>query len=183
MKTIELPKKVRDFFTGKNRIRLIVILGMCGMLLIMLSEILPSDKTEEVQSDETAQSTSDETEIYKAQTEKELTELLSQINGVGECTVMVTVEGTTEYVYAENLTKYIDENETSSSEKYENEIVMVEKEGEKQALVKKIIKPQINGVAVVCEGGGDIKINERIIRTVATALGISSSKIIVEQKS
>jgi stage III sporulation protein AG len=93
------------------------------------------------------------------------------------------VEGTTEYVYAENLTKYIDENETSSSEKYENEIVMVEKEGEKQALVKKIIKPQINGVAVVCEGGGDIKINERIIKTVATALGISSSKIIVEQKS
>ena len=112
--------------------------------------------------------------------EKELKDVLSQVRGVGECKVMVTVEGTTEYVYAENLTKSTDNNGDRTSDRYENEIVITDNDGKKEALVRKIIKPQICGVVIVCEGGGDIKVNERVLKAVSTVLGISSSKICVE---
>lgn len=45
---------------------------------------------------------------------------------------MVTVEGTTEYVYAENLTKSADNNGDRTSDKYENQIVMVEADGKRR---------------------------------------------------
>ena len=61
-----------------------------------------------------------------------------------------------------------------------NEIVITDNDGKKEALVRKIIKPQICGVVIVCEGGGDIKVNERVLKAVSTVLGISSSKICVE---
>ena len=109
-----------------------------------------------------------------------LKDVLSQVRGVGECKVMVTVEGTTEYVYAENLTKSTDNNGDRTSDRYENEIVITDNDGKKEALVRKIIKPQICGVVIVCEGGGDIKVNERVLKAVSTVLGISSSKICVE---
>ena len=116
----------------------------------------------------------------KKQIEKELKDVLSKVRGVGECEVMVTVEETTEYVYAENLTKSTDNNGDRTSDRYENEIVITDNDGKKEALVRKIIKPQICGVVIVCEGGGDIKVNERVLKAVSTVLGISSSKICVE---
>ncbi len=54
-----------------------------------------------------------------------------------------------------------------------NEIVITDNDGKKEALVRKIIKPQICGVVIVCEGGGDIKVNERVLKAVSTVLGIS----------
>ncbi len=176
-------EKLKIFKQKKMKTRLIMILGIAGIVLIFLSEILPSETAKDKSSKITEQSLSeDESDTYKKRIEKELKEVLSQINGVGECEVMVTVEGTTEYVYAENLTKSEDNNGERTSDKYENEIVMVEEDGKKEALVRKIIKPKISGVVIVCEGGGDIKVSERVLKAVSTALDISSSKICVENK-
>ena len=50
-------------------------------------------------------------------------------------------------------------------------------------LVKKIIRPKISGVVVVCGGGGDITLKERVIKAVSAALDISYARICVEGKS
>lgn len=183
MKLYSIKSYFLKLFSKDNRTKLIICIGLTGMALIFLSELIPK-KEEKSESENTNYSceTSDETENYKIQIQTELTQILSQIQGVGNCTVMVTVEGTTEYVYAENSSRYTDQKDGYVSDKYENDIVMTEKDGERQALIKKIIKPQINGVVVVCDGGGDAKINERVIKTVSTVLNIASSKICVESK-
>ena len=144
--------------------KIVIAVGLAGILLIFVSEMFPAKNTAESKSIPTESVATDDTDSYKKQIEKELKDVLSQVRGVGECKVMVTVEGTTEYVYAENLTKSTDNNG----------------DGKKEALVRKIIKPQICGVVIVCEGGGDIKVNERVLKAVSTVLGISSSKICVE---
>ena len=59
---------------------------------------------------------------------------------------------------------------------------MTEDNGKKEALVKKTLEPKISGAVVVCEGGDNIQISEKVIRAVSTALGISSSKVCVEDK-
>ena len=177
-------KKIRNYFGKINKTKIIFILGIAGILLIFLSEIIPSDKVSQKNKTTSDKITeSDDTEIFRQKTENELTEILEKINGVGECRVMVTVEGTTEYVYAENVSEYNDSEGDRKSDKHENDIVMVEKDGQKQALIKKIIKPQINGVVVVCQGGGNVRVCERVLKAVSIALNLSTDKICVECKS
>lgn len=167
----------------KNKTKIIFILGIAGILLIFLSEIIPSgDKDTSKKSSSNNTSTCDETDAYKESTEKQLKELLENVNGVGECDVMVTVEGTTEYVYAQNQSEFSDSDGGKVSDKKENNIVVVEKDGEKQALVKKIIKPQISGVVIVCKGGGDLSVKERVLNAASTALNLPANKICVENK-
>lgn len=175
----EITDRAKQLISGPNRLKIIVIAGVCGILLIMLSELLPdsSDKDKITVSDNVV---TDDTDAYKKQIESELSDIIGQIKGVGKLEVMVTIEGTTEYVYAEEVDTDNDTDGSKTSEKYQNKIVMNEKNGSKEALVKKIIKPQISGVIIVCQGGGDLSVKERIIKAAATALDLPSGRVCVE---
>ncbi|MBQ8965246.1 MAG: stage III sporulation protein AG [Ruminococcus sp.] len=179
--TEQMKKYLSKLKNSPNKLRLAVILGSVGILLIMLSEMLPAKRSADT-SAETKAEDNDKSESFREDTERELKALLEQIDGVGECEVMLSVEGTTEYVYAENISRYTDENADRKSDKLDENVVLVDADGSKQALVRKIIRPQVSGVVVVCDGGGNIKVNERVLRTVSTALNISSSRVYVEAK-
>ena len=166
----------------QDKVRIAVILGAAGMLMILLSELLPDKENNITPSSDESIAETDETESFRKSTEAQLKELLEQIDGVGNCDVMLTVEGTTEYVYAENISRYTDTSPDRQSDKADTDIVTVEQNGDKQALIKKVIRPRISGVMVVCDGGGDISVNERVLRAVSTALNISSGRVCVENK-
>lgn len=181
MKLNDLKKFFGKLSEKDKRIKLIVILGIVGIILLFVSELIPQKKYEqtEIISDDPV---TEDTYAYKNQIENELIKMLEQIKGVGSVSVMVTIEGTTEYVYAEELDTVTDKDGEQSREQYQNKIVMTDQNGEKQALVKQIIKPEICGVMIVCEGGGNVSVNERVIKAVATALDLPSSQICVECK-
>lgn len=166
----------------QDKVRIAVILGAAGMLMILLSELLPDKENNITLSSGDSIAETDETESFRKSTEAQLKELLEQIDGVGNCEVMLTVEGTTEYVYAENISRYTDTAPDRQSDKADTDIVIVEQNGDKQALIKKVIRPRISGVMIVCDGGGDISVNERVLRAVSTALNISSGRVCVENK-
>lgn len=171
--TDRIIDKLKGLFDKKNRLNLIFLIGIIGILLIFISTFFENDN-EAYQTSATV-SIDKDTSDYKKQIEDELCRILSEISGVGEVKVMVTIEGTTEYEYAQELVK--DSNDSSSS--YKNQYVLIDNNGKKEALVKKINTPKISGVAVVCEGGDDVKVTERIIRTVSTVLDISSTGVCV----
>ena len=123
--------------------KIVIAVGLAGILLIFVSEMFPAKNTAESKSIPTESVATDDTDSYKKQIEKELKDVLSQVRGVGECEVMVTVEGTTEYVYAENLTKSTDNNGDRTSDRYENEIVITDNDGKKEA---KAIECKVKGV-------------------------------------
>lgn len=170
------------FKDSPNKLRLAVVLGALGMLLILLSEVLPEKKKESPKEEIKQTADEEDTELFRRQVEKQLKEMLEQIEGVGSCEVMVTVEGTTEYVYAENISRSTDENADRKSDRLDENVVIIEANGDKQALVKRVIKPQIVGVMIVCEGGGNTRVNERVLKAASTTLNISSSRVCVEAK-
>lgn len=157
-----------------------MILGICGIVLILLSEIIPDSENDDKSATAANDPVTEDTYEYKKQTEAELCKILGEIKGVGSIKVMVTIEGTTEYVYAEELDTDTDKDGEKTSEQYKNEVVMVEQDGRKDALVKKIIKPQISGVVIVCQGGGDANLSERVLRAASVALNLPASRICVE---
>lgn len=180
----DIKNSFKHFAQSENKTRIIMVIGIIGIVLIALSGVGTGSSNKTKQEQPTAEVTLDtaQTELYKEQIKSELEDILKKIDGVGECSVMLSVEGTAEYVFAENIDKTQDFSSNGSNERYRNEVVMTDN-GSKQALVKKIIRPKITGVVVVCQGGGDITVKERVIKAVSAALDLSYGKICVEGKT
>ncbi len=175
-------KKAGALLKKEQRYKLIFFIGILGIGLIFLSDLMSQDK-ETKQPDSSDSTVSEDPDLYAKRLEKKLSDILGSVSGVGDCEVMLTVGGTTEYVYAENISRSTDLKDGASEETYKNEIVFTEEGGEKEALVRKVIRPQISGVIVVCDGGGDVKVRERVIKAVSRLLDVPSDKICVESRN
>ena len=168
---------------SRYRLRIAVIMGIAGMLLIMISEFTDNDEPEnEGPKTVTNGDTYDESESYRHALERELKVMLEQMEGVGSCSVLITLEGTSEYIYAQDQNDVYTADGERAEQRMEGKIVFQEKGGEKDALVRIKLRPPISGVLVVCTGGGDARTVERVIKAVSQAFGISSSRICVEEK-
>lgn len=165
----------KDFLHGKG-LKLIVIVGLIGMALILISEIMPNDKKSELEKNSAY---SADTTDFQKETERKLEDILNSVRGVGKARVMVTVKGTEEYIYAEEEKNSVNADGAKQIKQKENKFLVIDSGGEKEALLKKIINPQINGVVIVCEGGDNAKVCESIYKTVSTVLDIPTSKIYV----
>lgn len=168
-----IPKvkdKVINLFQNKDsRNKIFIVAAVLGVVLILLSEMDFSapEAEESVQSGDYAQ--------YVSTLNDELTNVISSIDGVGECKVMITLKNTKESVYAEN-------NETSSSDSSNsenNEYVIYNSENGDSPLLLKEEMPQVAGVAVVCSGGDSEAVREKIIDCVCALFSIPSSRVSV----
>lgn len=178
----EIKRRLFRAINGKNRVKVISFMLLLAVFLIFLSELLPENKkTETIAADKTADfpQTSDD---YSRQLEARLGELLSEISGVGRAEVIIIVDGSEEYVFAEDISSESENNDSSYESKSQSKLVIIDKSGEKSALVKKVISPRVSGALVVCDGGGDISVRERVIKAVSAALDLPTSKICVEYR-
>ncbi len=177
--------KITNRFQSKiglsGKVLLIVIIGIMGLLMILFSEFITAGKTDKSNKISKSNDDTSYSNSYKERTEKELKDIISKIDGVGQVSLMLTLDGTTEYVYAEDVDTETDENSDSKSDKYKNEVIIVDSDGEEKALIKKIIEPKVKGVVIVCTGGGKTEIKERVIKAVSSALNISTNNICVEK--
>lgn len=159
-KIMELIKKLpqnRKFIYGA------VIVGVIGMLLIVFSGG-SSEEVPEKNSDAEAFSQND---AYEARLEKRLEEILSGIQGVGDVRVMITLSSSEEYVYAEET--------DTSADRQQREYVIADKGG----IVTKVNSPALTGAVIVCEGGGNSQVCEKVYEAVSVALGLPSNRICV----
>lgn len=153
----------------KQRTGLLVILGVAGMLLLALSEWMPAKA--DTQPEEEA-ALADPTPIdYAADLEQRLETLLMQVEGAGRVTVMVTLQSGEETFYAKNT-------DTAADGAVREEPVLVGGSGA-PALVERVGTPAVQGVAVVCEGGGSAAVQSRVTDIVAALTGLGTSHITV----
>lgn len=174
-----------EFFKGDKGKKIIVFAGIAGMVLILLSSVLPRSPSKTTTQNQTDSMNAQ----YEAKLEERLTSIVSNISGAGKTKVLVTLENGVENIYASDYKKNSDKTEeydsgitekTQETTDSEESIVMVEgSDGRKQALITTQIEPQIKGVVIVCDGGESASVKQRIIEAVTTALDISSEKVCV----
>ena len=144
-------------------------LGVAAMVLILCSELWPASggsRTGEGASyGPTAAS-------YRAGLEQQLAGLIAQVEGAGETTVMVTLESGEERVYA---------TDTQTGTEQSRQIHVLLEDG--TALEETTYLPTVCGVAVVCDGGGDVGVEARITALVSALLDVPANRICVEQRS
>ena len=185
-KALEIWKKAVSIFNTDKKIKWIVLIGMIGILLILLSEILPQS----TKTPQDAVSVSIDNETFCRQTEEKIYNLVSSIQGVGEAQVWVTLESGAEYVYLQEEIRNTDTTKDYNSEgvktlrekdNSEQKYILVNKNGEEQPLLQKQLEPTVQGVVIVCEGAGSAQVNEQVVNAVTCALGISSNRVYVAQ--
>ena len=84
---------------------------------------------------------------------------------------MVTLESGEERIYA---------TDTQSGQLQSQETHVLLEDG--SALEETVCLPVIRGVAVVCDGGGDVRIAARITELVRALLDLPANRICVEQR-
>ena len=161
----ELRKWLQTLLKKQNRARLALVLGCIAMALILLSELFPA------KAPAAPQAVSPEEGTYKTQLEQQLTELIEQVQGAGKTTVMLTLESGEETVYA---------LDTLSGQTQTQQTHVLLDDG--TALEQTVYLPTICGVAVVCEGGGDVRVASRITELVGALLDVPSNRVCVEQR-
>lgn len=185
-KALEIWKKAVSIFNTDKKIKWIVLIGMIGILLILLSEILPQN----TKTPQDAVSVSIDNETFCRQAEEKIYNLVSSIQGVGEAQVWVTLESGAEYVYLQEEIRNTDTTKDYDSEgvktlrekdNSEQKYILVNKNGEEQPLLQKQLEPTVQGVVIVCEGAGSAQVNEQVVNAVTCALGISSNRVYVAQ--
>lgn len=177
LKMNDLLSNLKNLKIGKKNIVLVAI-AVLIMLLLLLSEFLTPDNTENISKEDT--------EIYSSQyiekTEKELEALLENISGAGDVKVMLTLENCYENVFAKGYNEKNDNKSDSQKIESEEEYIIVKNgSNNEECLVVKVYEPTVKGVAVIAQGAGNTQVKNAITQTVCALFDISTAKVSVEE--
>lgn len=145
MKGIFRLKDVGDILKSDKSVKIILAAGAALMLIIAFGGFFGgSTKTEE------AGYSRAELAEYEARLEKRLSDILSEIKGIGKTEVMITLDGAEQTEY-----------------------------GKSKDMLLSVTAPRVRGVIVVCDGGDNIAVKEKVINAVSGVFGISTTRISV----
>ncbi|MFI3238809.1 MAG: stage III sporulation protein AG [Lachnospiraceae bacterium] len=135
-----------------------------------------------------ARSELEEVMIYQQELTSTLEHALSQIEGVGEVEVVVTLESTKEDVFyeiREENSSSLQEQDSEGGTREEitkdinTEIVI---NNEDNPYIVKTLLPKVQGILVIAEGGDDAIVKTNITETLEVLFGIGIHKIKVVKK-
>ena len=149
--------------------------GLAGMLLLCMSEWLPAGQSTQnaAQSSQQSQTAAE----YEQQLETRLAALIRAMDGAGETVVMVTLDCGEETTYAaDTRTEKTSEDTRSSAASQRTHLL-----AGAQPVVQSVQAPQVRGVAVLCQGGGNAGTQRRITELVSALTGVGASHITVNK--
>ncbi len=192
-------KDKKDFFavfTGKKGSPILIGL-LIGLLLLVVAWPDGSRKKTTEQDAVTVQGSRADTQQQSADQrakalERRLENVLSQVQGVGNVTVMITLRTQGENVVEKDKrtsqnksTQDADSSGKSSadaSEQEENTVYEKRENGEELPYVKEVKEPEVAGVIVAAEGGENAQTAADITEAVMALFGIEAHKIKVMKK-
>ena len=154
---------------GKYKfVALILCLGVVLMLLPVRGDN-QSNQTQAVRQSEEGEQTFDLEAL-----ERRMESALSEINGVGEVTVVLSLRSSGEDILAQDTS----EGTTSDRET----VIVSTGSGTEEAVSVKTIYPEFKGALVICEGAGNASVKLEVLQAVSAITGLSSDQISICQR-
>lgn len=170
--------KIRDLFSRVKSIKhkeiwIAVIVGLLVCVGYFSFFASPSEKSDTTSESSTEEISSDME--YVKMLENKLCNVLSKISGVGEVSVIITLERGFSFEYATDTeTKTTTSGGTQTSITTQTVIYVKD-----QPVVEKQIYPVVKGVVVVAEGAEKTNIKLNILSAVETVLEVDRNKITI----
>ena len=163
----QLGEQMQKVVQGIRKYKYALIVLLLGMALLLI----PGKKESKEQQQQTETKTD-----YAQSMETRLTQVLSQIEGVGKVQVLLTLanEGRVEYHSDVQLTR-----EDGSEREERKTVILSEGSAYDKAAVSSVETPSFQGALIVCEGGSNATVRLRLTQAVAALTGLSSEKITV----
>lgn len=189
----EIPKKISLKKLKKDQLLILVLAGILLLVIALPTEkkgvekgktetgLSPTEGREEVSQNE-----------YLYNLESRLKEALSQMSGVGDVTVMITLKSSAEKVVEKDVAvtnEAVSESDsqggarTTHNSTHGETTVYNDGSSQSQPYVSKELSPQIEGVVVIAEGGADSVVKQNITEAVQALFGIDTHKIRIMKKS
>lgn len=150
------------------------------VLLVLIVSVYYTLFANDSKTEESAISYTSSLEYCKV-LEQKLCSVLSNVNGAGNVSVMITLESGPELKIAtqidEKTNTNTNSNGTTTSVTVVEEPIIVTQNGEEQPLVLMEILPVVKGVVVVAEGAKDVKVRLDLLEAVQALLGLANSNI------
>ncbi len=144
MKGIFNFREIGKIFEKDKKYTLIII---AGAAIILLLALIPSGSGK---NENVGVLSGEELSKYERTLESRLTEILSEIENIGEIKVMVSLDASARTEYGKNADMLLE-----------------------------MKMPEVRGVIVVCSGGDDIIVCEKVVRAVTGVFAISSTRVSV----
>ena len=161
--------KIKIFEKVKNP-KFLVIAGIIGILLIFLSSLIsPSKEEKEIKSTEFS------VEEYRKSLEDDIKYIVKDITGSRDVSVVITLENSLSFSYADTK----EETSADKSESSQSSTQSQTSDGGEEALIVTTGMPEIRGVAIVCSGGDNEYINQKIQNAVTAALNITNKRVYI----
>lgn len=170
---------------------LLITLGLCaGIIFIILSFLVPNksenknspgiSETDKISIEFSKMTTSE----YIKEQENKLCEVLKRVKGISEPYVMITLDSSSEYIYAtKNNSKEsnsVNNGNTMSSRESQTDVILYSDVLKQESpLLVTEIQPKIKGVAIVCKGINSAEMQLKIINLVSTVLNLPTNRVYV----
>ena len=150
----------------KNKNVLFALIGVILGVLLILFGTLKGDSDSEPSKGDAVKYSSEALESYTSSLEAKIKALIEKIGGVSDVSVIVTIEGSQEKVYA-----------TEGANK--DYVIVGDKNGSGNALQVMEISATVRGIAVVCDYGKDEVLRQKIIAMLASLFNIGVNRVSV----
>lgn len=202
--------KLKDSQNKKpTKLGYLVIVGLLGALLLLVSGLFTEQKepegqntqqtqnqtaaeTEETFSKKENDASSSSTTDLEAAYEQDLVGLLEKIKGLSEVEVMVNLNSTHQKIYEKNLiigqqtSEETDQNggeRVVEDENEEQQVVLVRQGDQEVPLLVETRKPEVRGVLVVAKGAEQATVQEWVVEAVSRVLDVPTHRISVMPKN
>lgn len=190
-----LPKNIPKMTPKKEQLLIILLAGILLLVIAIPHESKKSEKKEG--ADDTAYTSDtisgDSSQSYARYMEKHLEEVLSQMSGVGDVTVMITLKASSEKVVekdveADNETVTESDSKggsrsTANNTRGETTVYGGGNSDDQTPYISMEISPRVEGVVVLASGGGNALVVQNITDAVQALFGIDTHKIRIMKKN
>lgn len=187
-----------DIRSGKKILRKnhLLILFLTGLLLFIAVVPFPeSEKTDDENEDLTSEGNYSKMDIgeYETYLENKTADILQQVDGVGEVTVMITLKSggqkiiekdqsgtkqTTEETDSAGGVRTVEDTTSDKVSVYEQN-----SDGSSVPYVSKELSPEVEGVVVIADGGDNAVTEKSITEAVQALFGVEAHKIKIMKRA
>lgn len=177
MEKINMPEAFGKIWEFIKKSKYVLAVLFVGLVLILL----PKENEEKLQENTSRLSR----EFSLSEEEMRISKALSEIDGAGKVTVVLTVKSSEETVIAKNTESYALQEEGETRQETSTSVVIISEGSQKEAPVTvQVIYPEYQGALVVAEGAENAEIRLRLTQAISDLTGLSSEKItVVKMKS
>ncbi len=162
----------------------VLILLLAGVLLLVIS--IPTEQDAGAgETENTIQETVQE-KTDREILEERLTKAISQVEGVGKTEVMITLKSDGRRIVEKDTERSEGRDESgqegtasvnTTAEERESTVYASDGQGGEVPYVTETLEPEIAGVLIVAQGGGDMALVQEITEAVMALFGVEAHKI------